>query len=146
VPRFTKEDIELQVLADYRELAGKVVLLTEVEGYDERGISETVACDPPAIGRVVTYNAKDIGESVLRWMDGDNCDPLYEVWILERHPAFNDMSPSWVYGTSRSTDGTVSPGGVTLAPADIQRKYLHTPGLPNKRVGDCGVPEPSFTV
>ncbi len=129
--RLTPAEIESQVSADYHAVAGKVVLLSEVECYDDSDNSVTVTCDPPAIARISRYQDRpSLRENVCRWTDDSHCDPYWNIEILEPHPAFANVRPSWVYGTCRSTDGTVEPAAVAVADAVLQARYATAPALP----------------
>lgn len=141
MPKFTEAEINEAVLRDYNELVGKVVLLNEVDGYDAHDTSVTVTCDPPAIARICRYSDKSVADCVTRWMDDVNCDPQYAIEILEPHPAFVGMRPSWIYGTSRSTDGTTSKGDFVLADTEMQEKYKDAPALSSDEVGACAPQE-----
>lgn len=140
--RFTEAEINEAVLRDYNELVGKVVLLNEVDGYGVDDVNVTVTCDPPAIARISRYNDENLVKGfVTRWMDDVNCDPQYEVEILEPHPAFAEMRSFWVYGTSRSTDGTIGKADFTVADDDMQAKYKGAPALPGEELGACAPQE-----
>jgi hypothetical protein len=122
---FTEEQIEAQVKADYEAVAGKVILLTEVECYDENNDSVTVECDPPVVARVIPYAGGANDECVVRWMDDEACDPVYEIAILEHHPAFDEARarPSWIYGTSRCTTGEVGMSPYVIADEVLQERF-----------------------
>lgn len=122
---FTQEEIETQVAADYDAVAGKVVLVGMVEcNHPEYG-NITVVCDPPAIARVEPYSEGSASDLVRRWMDWENCDPAYDISILEEHPAFAEVNarPSWVYGTSRWLAGGTYPAFFTVAGEELQARY-----------------------
>lgn len=122
---FTQEEIETQVAADYDAVAGKVVLVRMVEcNHPEYG-NITVVCDPPVIARVEPYSEGSTSDLVRRWMDWENCDPVYDISILEDHPAFAEVNarPSWVYGTSRWRAGGTYPAFFTVADEIMQEQY-----------------------
>jgi hypothetical protein len=123
--KFTEEQITEQVKADYEAVVGKVILLGVVECYDENNDSVTVECDPPVVARVIPYAGGANDECVVRWMDDEACDPVYEIAILEHHPAFDAARarPSWIYGTSRCTTGEVDPAAFTIADEVAQDRY-----------------------
>jgi hypothetical protein len=132
---FTEAEINAKVLADYRELAGKVVLVSEVECYDERSASVTAVCDPPVVARIRPYSGDaKVREEVTRWTDARHCDPMYDLEILEPHPALARLRPSWVYGTCRSVDGDVEPTSIVLADDAMQEAYTQAKGLPDDAV------------
>lgn len=130
----TEAEINAQVLSDYRELAGKVVLLSEVECYDAQNCSATAQCEPPVIARIHPYSETRVRECVTRWTDNGNCDPVYDIEILEPHPAFAGLRPSWVYGTCRSKSGNVEPASIRLADPATQEAYHDAKGLPDDAV------------
>jgi hypothetical protein len=124
-PRFTRDEIEQQCAADYEAVVGKVILVRLVEcGHNEHG-NITVACDPPAIARVEPHRVGSTSDLVRRWMDYENCDPVYDISILEDHPAFAAVNarPSWVYGTSRWLGGGTDPAGFIVADDATQELY-----------------------
>ena len=122
---FTREEIEKQVAEDYDEVVGKVVLARFVEcGHPEAG-NVTVICEPPAVVRVEAYQDGSDSHLVRRWMDWENCDPVYNISLLEAHPAITESGavPSWIYGTSRWLSGGMAPGGFTIADEALQELY-----------------------
>ncbi len=124
-PRLTREEIERQCAADYEAVVGKVILVRMVEcGHSEHG-NITVICDPPAIARVEPYRDGPTSDLVRRWMDWENCDPVYDISMLEDHPAFAEVNarPSWVYGTSRWLAGGTDPACFTIADDSMQEWY-----------------------
>jgi len=134
--KHTHAEIEQQVLEEYHNVAGKVVLISEVECYDEDGDSVTVTCDPPAVARIDVLSTID-GNNLLHWMDNEWLDPYLDVTILEPHPAFADVRPSWTFGTCRSSTGEVEAASFTLAGPELQERYRNAPGLDHERVGGC---------
>lgn len=139
-------EVEEIVREDYDFFLGKVLLLNEVECYNEDQRSETASCFPPAIGRIVPHNSeRAISDFVSRrWMDDLNIDPAYDVEILEPHPAFSDLRPSWVYGPTRSTTGLLdkATGDFVVAPPELQEKYRDIVGLDQRVVGSCAPGHP----
>jgi hypothetical protein len=123
--KFTKEEIESQCSAEYEGAVGKVVLISEIECYDEDLNNVTVQCAPPVIARIGTYDGGSTDQCVIRWMDDENCDPVYDIEILEFHPAFGEAKarPSWIYGTSRSTSGTIEQAPFVIADEATQEAY-----------------------
>ena len=55
----------------------------------------------------------------------DGLDPVYDISILEDHPAFAEIHarPSWVYGTSRWLAGGSYPAGFQIADEAMQELY-----------------------
>lgn len=121
----TREQINKQCLEEYEKFKGKIVLVRQVECYDLDGNNVTINCDPPAIARVDAYHdPRNITECVTRWMDAEHCDPIYDISILETHPAFeNETKPSWVYGTSRTLSGKVQEAPFIMADETLQADY-----------------------
>jgi len=140
--RFLKEQIEAQVLIDYRKVAGKVVLLSEVDGYDEDDNSDTIYLDPPALARIDPYSNPERNDSLIRWTDEGQLDPYLDVSILEPHPALARIRPSWTFGTCRSIKGEVEEAAFKLAPPELQEKYKNAPGLDQETLGGCA-PQPA---
>lgn len=124
-PPFTREEIERQCVADYEAVVGKVILVRMVECNNPEFGNITVVCDPPAIARVEPYRDGSASDLVRRWMDWENCDPVYDISILEDHPAFAEVNarPSWVYGTSRWLSGGNYPAFFTVADEATQERY-----------------------
>jgi hypothetical protein len=122
---FTKEEIEAQCAAEYEAVVGKVVLIHTVECYDEEMANATIGCDPPLIARIDAYDGGATDQCVIRWMDSENCDPVYDIEILEHHPVFAEekVHPSWIYGTSRSTLGTTERASFVIGDAALQEAY-----------------------
>lgn len=124
------EAIEIKSMKDYHAVAGKVVLLSQVECLNDENSSVTVHCEPPAVARIMRYPTMEaVGTNVRRWTDDDHCDPVYDVEILEPHPVFEDLRPSWVFGTCRATDGSVDLAPVRLADDAMQTTYARVAGL-----------------
>lgn len=130
----TSKELERQAMVDYLQVAGKVVLACEVECYDATGTSVTVACEPPAVLRVFPYSSSQIFGDVLRWSDDTHLDPYYDISVLEPHPAFDGVRPSWMYGTCRCLDGTVDQAGFVVADEALQERYKDAPGLSEAEV------------
>lgn len=136
-------EIHAQVHADYEALKGNIVLLTEIECYDERSSSATAVCDPPAVGRILPYSPARARDCLERWADSTHCDPVYDVEILEPHPAFAGLRPSWVFGTSYSFDGaSAEKAKIELADDEMQRRYAGAKGLSDEEVAPSSAPAP----
>lgn len=133
--RFLPEQLEAQALLEYEEVAGKIVLLHEVDCYDEADNSVTVHLDPPVLGRIDPYY--EIGDSLIRWTDEEHLDPYLDVSILEPHPDFAGVRPSWTFATCHSTTGEVEPARYTVASPELQERYKEAPGLDQTVVGGC---------
>lgn len=137
------DEIHTQVHADYEALKGKVVLLSEVECYDERSSSATAICEPPALARIVPYSTSRARECLERWADNTHCDPVYDVEILQPHPAFAGLRPSWVFGTSYSFDGApAEKAKIVLADEELQARYGGAKGLSEDEVAPSSAPAP----
>ena len=63
----TKGEVEDQVLTDYDNVSGKIVLISEVQCYDRRSDLVEVICVPPAAARITPYI--EIGENLMHWLD-----------------------------------------------------------------------------
>jgi hypothetical protein len=121
----TREQIEAQCAAEYEAVVGRVVLVTHVEcAHPDHG-NITVVCQPPAVARIEPYRDGASSDLVRRWMDWENCDPVYDISVLEDHPAFTAVNarPSWVYGTSRWLAGGTAPASFVIAPDALQERY-----------------------
>lgn len=107
----TKEEVERLVIADYEQLKGKLIRVTEVECFNE-GDSSTMYLTDPIVLRISDSMQPDQG--ILRWTTQDWCDPAYDVRLVESSPeadawlADGDYHVSWVSGPSRSTTGAYS--------------------------------------
>ncbi|BCB22141.1 hypothetical protein [Bosea sp. ANAM02] len=145
MPEMTKAAVEAAVLGDYEALKGQVVLARTIECYDDDANNVTVECDPPAVCRIEPYPDAEVRDNLLRWTDEENCDPILNLVVLEKHPAFAGVRPSWIYGTTRSLDGTTQAAGFELADATIQARYVGAKALPYQ-TGACAPEgaEPSF--
>lgn len=101
------------------------MLINKVECYNELDENVTLALDTPMIARITAYDGGATDPCVIRWMDDENCDPIYDFEILEQHAAFAEarVRPSWMYGTSRSTLGTTIGASFVLADAELQATY-----------------------
>ena len=120
----TEPEVESAVRADFAALSGKVIFAEEVECYDNDGDSVSVACDPPAVVRILPSTPEDM---VVRWMDDEHCDATYLVEVVEPHPAFADARPYWMYATTRTTKDGVDPGRFVVAPDAFQAWYAGRP-------------------
>lgn len=130
-----RKEVERQAMVDYLQFAGKVVLATTIECYDDRDNSVTAVCDPPAVVRITPYSSQEIFEDVIRWTDGKHLDPYYNVEVLEPHPAFAGLRPSWTHGPSRATDGTIEPPSFSLGDDACQEKYRGAEALTDSEAG-----------
>jgi hypothetical protein len=125
--KFSQQEIEELCSKDYESVVGKVILVTQIECFDQNEDSVTVYCDPPAIARIEAYEGGSHDQCVIRWMDDEHCDPVYDISILEPHQAFElaNARPSWIYGTCRSTDGKIEAAPFALADEKTQDAYRH---------------------
>lgn len=117
--RLSVDEVERQVLDDYRQALGKVVLAKAALCGHGNGL-EMVDFDSPAVLRIVDSRLRD---DVLRWMDEDHCDPIYVVVPLEPHPQFADGKPFGVHALSRSRGGKAQPGDFEIADEATQARY-----------------------
>lgn len=145
---YTREEIEKQVADDYEAVAGKVVLVRMVECNNPEYGNITVVCDPPAIARVEPYSEGSASDLVRRWMDWENCDPVYDISILEDHPAFAEVNarPSWVYGTSRWLAGGTYPAFFTVADEAMQERYRDAEPIEYPEMERATAPFPSAPI
>ncbi len=132
--------VEARCLADYEALVGKVVLAHAMQCMDEDDCSDGIHLSPPAVVRIMPTNS--VRDEIYRWMDDWNCDPIYNVEVLEPHVAFNKLRPSFVFGLSRSTDGTTAEADFELAPPEIQAKYAEAAVQEPGTRADDPVPRP----
>ncbi|MDE4914155.1 hypothetical protein PQI07_26150 [Methylobacterium sp. 092160098-2] len=130
-----KKEIERQAMVDYLQVAGKVVLASTIECYDEGDNSVTAVCDPPAVVRISPYGSRQIFEDVLRWTDGMHLDPYYDIEVLEPHPALAGLRPSWTFGPGRGRDGTVDAPSFALGDDACQERYRDATGLSDAEAG-----------
>lgn len=130
-----KKELERRAMVDYLQVAGKVVLASEIECYDHQGFSVTVDCDPPAVVRIAPYRTSQIFDDVIRWADKTHIDPYYDVEVLEPHPALAGLRPSWMHGPSLGTDGTKEEPCFTLGDDVCQERYKNAAGLSDDEVG-----------
>jgi hypothetical protein len=140
--RTNRKEIEQSAMVDYLQVAGKVVLASEVECYDASGSSVTVHCDPPAVVRIFQYDTAQIFRDALRWSDERHLDPYYDIGLLEPHPAFEGVRPSWMYGTCRCLDGTVDRARFVVADDAMQERYRDAPGLSDADAAGPAAPGP----
>ncbi|MGY3581969.1 rubrerythrin [Bradyrhizobium sp. USDA 4341] len=140
------DEIHAQAYAEYEALKGKVVLLSEIECYDERSFSETVYCDPPAIARIVPYSSEtQARQCIERWMDNTHCEPVFDIVLLEPHPAFagGGLRPSWVFGTSYALDRAPPEiAKIAIADAATQAQYADASGLSDDECAPPPAPAP----
>lgn len=116
------KDIEKKVLADFEALVGKVVLVGVVQGYrDER--SEEIVLRAPVFARIQPYDDRGLREDVLRWMDHDVIDPVYDIEVLSKHPDLEGLSSTFVYGKTYFTDGRTEPAHFVLASQDLVARH-----------------------
>jgi len=136
--KFTEDQVERQVLDTYYEVAGKVVLASEVVCIDEDRREVTVMCDPPAVLRI---ERGDLRETVLRWTVSHMMEPIYNIAVLEPHRAFDFVRPSHVVGAVVSKKvGELRPARFEVASPEMQERYRNARGLDNEEIGDCGPP------
>ncbi len=128
-----KAFVEELVVSDYKAVDGKVILAEEVYCGSTEGDCDWRYFNPPLIAKILHYDERGIDQDVKRWMDKENCDPIYDVRILESHPDFPDAKNGHVYGISRSTDGKVDPPRFVVASDDIQEKYKSIREFPVER-------------
>lgn len=139
------DEIHAKAWSDYEALQGKVVLLSEVECLDSQNSSVTAVCDPPVIARIAPYaSTGHARQCIERWSDSTHCDPVYDVSILEPHPAFAGLRPSWIFGTSYAFDPAVSveTAKIVLADEVTQAAYAQAKGLSDDEVAPASAPAP----
>jgi len=103
------QEIEQKAIRDFESLVGKVVLVGIIQGYKEEQ-SDEIVLEEPVFARILPYDERGMREDVVRWMDDDVLDPVYDIKVLSRHPRTDDLSSTFVYGTSYHRDGKVEPG------------------------------------
>ena len=147
-PEFTRDEIERLCIEDYETVVGKVILVRMVEcAHPDLG-NITVVCDPPAVARVEPHRDGSSSDLVRRWMDWENIDPVYEISILEDHPAFAEIQarPSWVYGTSRWLAGGSYPAGFQIADEAMQELYRDAEAIVYLEMERSEAPSPSAPI
>lgn len=123
----SREEVEARVLTDYEAVIGKVVYLDVVECYRGEGELVTVTCDPPAIARI--EDDADLRNDLLRWMDDNHVDPVYNIRILDPHPSFEGLRPSWIYGRTRVRFGPSEAPEFRIADHATQARFHGQVGL-----------------
>lgn len=117
------KDIEQKALADFEALVGKVVLVGVVQGYrDER--SEEISLAAPVFARILPYDERGLREDVVRWMDHDVIDPVYDIEVLSKHPDIEGLSSTFVYGKTYFADGRTEPAHFAMASDDLVARHV----------------------
>jgi hypothetical protein len=110
----TPNDLAQKALADIGKLAGHVVRVKTLNVLTTDG-SDTIGgwtSDTPVVLKIEKVQERD---NILRWSEMDVIDPIYKVTLFEPHPDFTKDSgrtPSYIYGTSYSLDGTEKAGDI----------------------------------
>lgn len=139
----TRGAMEAEAISTYMAVAGQVVLMTEVECYDANRDMVKIKCDPPAVGRVVRRDGDLMRRQVIRWTTETHLEPSYDIEILEPHPAFAGLRPSWIHGSSRTTDGDVKAAtAFTVADIETQNRWRDAKGLADDAVAPPSSPTP----
>ena len=100
-----REIIELNVLRDYQNVVGRVLVVEYLKGYAENGYDgEFDFSENPIVVRVVHTPESDI----CRWMD-EWCDPTWNVKPLEIREGMEGFHGWEVYGNSYSFGQRVLP-------------------------------------
>lgn len=94
-------DLEQRALVDFKQHCGKILLAEIVTGYDARGNSLDIVCDPPARVRVYKTTSH---EDLQHWND-NWLDPYWDLELVTPHPALDGISSLWTFGLSYCTDG-----------------------------------------
>jgi hypothetical protein len=112
-----KEDIEAKALLDYESVLGKTILVSDASGYHNED-SGDLLFDPPIRFRVI----KTIKSDVLRWMDLEWLDPVYNVEPVDSDPRLEGWRSFWVYGASYNLKtGEVQKATFEVAPSLFAR-------------------------
>lgn len=99
--------VEELCLKDHEEHLGKIILATDLFGYNHSDCDE-IHCDPPARVRVLKMKPSNM----LNWTCEDFLDPNWDVELVEPHPALENSGSLWIDGISRSMRGeTEHPSG-----------------------------------
>jgi hypothetical protein len=102
VVRYTLEQIAWR---EYRQVEGKIVLVTWLTGYDEHDNSRDIKFENPIRVRI---DCNTNHENICRWMDRDHLDPVWDVEMVDQDEStLVGMRSFWLYATSRSISGTV---------------------------------------
>ena len=94
----TREDIEKQVLSDYRHISGKVIAVAYLRGYRENG--DDLEMDFSECPIWVRVDAGASTNDLLRWMDQTFIDPCWPVTPLESRSGMEGVQGWEIYGHS----------------------------------------------
>jgi hypothetical protein len=97
----TEEELEAKALADHAAVAGKLIRVRWVYGYDDRDDLEDIWCDPPALCRVDPVIANE--RQLKRWID-EWIDPRWDLSLVEPHPELKGIRSLWMYGPSYNVE------------------------------------------
>lgn len=124
--KWTKEEqvaAEHKAITAYEAVAGKVILITDLDGYvDDRQVE--IHLEQPALARVVKLGSESaVRDNVLHWTDDDWIDPYLDLEILTKHPELATLSSCWIFGHSFNPDGRSQLGSFALAPLDLVARH-----------------------
>lgn len=104
----TPDECERLALEEYESLKGRLVRVSACMGYIDEDSVDLDCGDKPAVVRVLETRRDDI----LRWMDDECLDPVYDVEVVERGGLPLDLRSCWIYGTTQRTDGQTESGSI----------------------------------
>jgi hypothetical protein len=111
-----QEKLEERALADYQEVKGKLVQISQIYGYlDDEDWEGPV--DSTVIVRVTDTPENEI----RRWRD-DWLDPIYDVEIVTSGTLPDGLRSCWIHGKSYNLSGAETPGWVTHVGGDQFKK------------------------
>jgi len=104
IPSGLLKEAERLALADYRAVAGKIIEVQMISGYNDRDDSVDVD-DVPMLVRVDPGMQPHSG--ILHWCD-DFLDPYWNVTAIREYSELKGLRSFWTYGKSyRIADGLV---------------------------------------
>jgi hypothetical protein len=105
-----RRQAEVKAQADYLRHLGCVLLADEIDGY-RNDDSFTAVLDSPAVVRV----CKTDQQCILRWMDYEWIDPVWDVELIVPHHQLRNAHGFWIYGTSYNANGSTEPARWKIA-------------------------------
>jgi hypothetical protein len=99
---------EVAAMEEYEAHLGKRVRVKTISGYRDDNNSYDFSCDDNVIVRVVDTPHMDI----VRWMDDDHLDPVWNVEMVERGGLPEDLRSCWIYGSTQIPFGCPEPSDV----------------------------------
>ena len=108
-------------MEEYLSHLGKLVRVNSCMGYILKDSVDHDCPDEPAIVRVC-----ETGEdSILRWMDDECLDPIWDAEIVQYGSLPRNMRSCWIYGTTYKRDGDVEPSAVIEIVEEAGLEQVH---------------------